>query len=189
MINSNSKTNYFGADHLRELRKEKGYSQQFTADILGVNRMTYANWENGEVPIPSDKAYRLAQEYNCSIDYIFGLSKYRNIDAAAVAEITGLSDSAIGTLEISKLSPTVARTVSNILEDYQRNGESSVLYLIKDFLTAREGDIIETKPSNGFKAPLLPMSYKIDLSAALLLSLNSSLERFRREHWAKPEDK
>lgn len=182
--------NYSGADHLRELREEAGQTQQEIADLLGVERKTYVNWESGRVAIPSNRAYTLAHYYNCSIDYLFGLSAYRTVDAAAVAEITGLSDSAVEILKDEmRLRPNTARTVSNILADYQRNGESSVLYLIKDFLTAREGYTVETKPSDGFKAPLLPVSYKIDLGAALLLSLNSAMERFRREHWAKPGDK
>ena len=189
MIGKDSKVNYSGADHLRELREEAGLSQQRIADILGVNRMTYSYWENGQVTIPSDKAYTLAHYYDCSIDYLFGLSPYKTVDAAAISEVTGLSDSAIRTLKYAMLSPTTALTVSNILEDYKRNGASSVLCLIGDFLSAQEGDIVETKPTVGFKAPLLPVSYKIDLSAALLLSLNSAMERFRREHWAKPGDK
>lgn len=189
MIDSDSKISYNGADHMRKLRKEKGYSQEVVSEILDVNRMTYVNWESGRVPIPAGKAHELAKEYDCSIDYLLGVSNYRNIDAAAVAEITGLSDSAIGTLKISKPAGIVARTVSNLLDDYQKHGADSVLYLIKSFLSTREGEKIETKPTAGFKAPVPPVSYSVDLSAALLLSLNSSMDRFRREYWGDVPNK
>ena len=183
MSNKKDILSYSGSDHIRSLRKENGYTQQFIADLLGVDRKTYLKWENGEVPIPSDKAYILSKNYSCSIDYLFGLSQYRTIDAASVADITGLSDAAINTLEIRRIDYPVARTVSALLEDYEKNGADSVLNLIKNYLSAREGQKIETKAGSGFSAPLLPVSYKIDLSAALLLSLNASMDKFRREYW------
>lgn len=34
-------------EYLRQKREEKGFSQQYVADKLGVSKMAVSNWENG----------------------------------------------------------------------------------------------------------------------------------------------
>ena len=62
---------------LKELRKEKGFSQTVVANALGVVYQQYARYENGENEIPLHHAVTLAQFYGVSLDYLAGLSNVR----------------------------------------------------------------------------------------------------------------
>lgn len=55
-------------DHLAELRKQTGLSQEDAAAALGVSRQTISRWENG-VSVPTGENLRaLAQLYETSVD-------------------------------------------------------------------------------------------------------------------------
>ena len=57
---------------LRELRLEKGKTQAELALLLGTSRQVYANYEN-KINEPSlDMLARLADIFECSIDYLLG---------------------------------------------------------------------------------------------------------------------
>ena len=60
------------ADRLKELRKEKKLTQQELANKVGVNRVTYTNWENGKREPELDKVVELATELNSTLDYLLG---------------------------------------------------------------------------------------------------------------------
>ena len=62
---------------VRELRKEKRYSQKEMADILGLERSSYAYYELGRVQLSIDVLCTLTQLYDVSADYILGLSDNR----------------------------------------------------------------------------------------------------------------
>ena len=49
---------------LRELRKEKGDTQEVVAKAMGVTRRGYQKWENEESQIKPDKAQQLAENPN-----------------------------------------------------------------------------------------------------------------------------
>lgn len=59
-------------NRLKELRKEKGLSQQALANELGVHYRTLQNWENGESQIKADKAQQLADFFGVSITHLLG---------------------------------------------------------------------------------------------------------------------
>ncbi|EFV98396.1 DNA-binding helix-turn-helix protein [Streptococcus agalactiae ATCC 13813] len=61
-------------NRLKELRKEKGLTQQGLADDIGVHFRTLQNWENGKADIKSDKAQALADYFNVSVGYLLGYS-------------------------------------------------------------------------------------------------------------------
>lgn len=65
---------------VRELRREKRYSQKEMADILGLERSSYAYYELGKVQISIDVLCTLTQLYDVSADYILCLSDDRNPD-------------------------------------------------------------------------------------------------------------
>lgn len=65
-------------NRLKELRKEKGLTQQGLADDLGVSKRTYIYWENGESQIKSDKAQQLADYFGVSVAYLLGYSHHRD---------------------------------------------------------------------------------------------------------------
>ena len=55
---------------LRDLREDHDLSQQALADMLGMYKTTYSNYELGKREIPFELVIRLAKLYNVSIDYI-----------------------------------------------------------------------------------------------------------------------
>ena len=55
---------------LRELRAEKEKTQVELASVLGVSRQVYANYENGINEPSIDTLIRLADYFECSIDYL-----------------------------------------------------------------------------------------------------------------------
>ncbi len=65
-------------ERIRGLREDHDLTQKSIADILYVNRQTYADYEKGNVRIPIDRLIALAKYYNVSMDYISGVSDIKN---------------------------------------------------------------------------------------------------------------
>lgn len=59
-------------NRLKELRKEKGLTQQGLADEIGITKRTYIYWEQGERQIKPDKAEKLADFFGVSIAHLLG---------------------------------------------------------------------------------------------------------------------
>ena len=61
---------------LRNLRVDHGYSQEYIADYLGIERKTYNRYEseNHTSEIKFKDAIELAKLYNISLDYLAGLT-------------------------------------------------------------------------------------------------------------------
>ena len=55
---------------LRELRKDAGYTQQFVADYLNIDRSNYSKYELGKLEINITMLISLAKLYKVSTDYI-----------------------------------------------------------------------------------------------------------------------
>lgn len=67
-------------ERLRELRREKGYTQEKVASLLGVDRRTYSAYENGVNCLNAQTLIMLSKIYGASIDYMLGQTdrrKYR----------------------------------------------------------------------------------------------------------------
>ena len=66
------------SDRIKELRTEKGYTQEELAKLLGLNaKSNIANYENG-ANAPSDKIkIKMCELFNCSMDYLMGNSDFR----------------------------------------------------------------------------------------------------------------
>ncbi len=81
-------------ERLKERRSYEGYTQQNVADILQVQRATYAGWETGKDIMPLRQLYKIANSYQISLDYLTGLSdndtkmksKSKTIDIIKVAQ-------------------------------------------------------------------------------------------------------
>ncbi len=58
---------------LKELRKEKGYTQKQTADFLQCNQSMIARWEKGECEPTETIIRKTALLFNVSTDYLLGL--------------------------------------------------------------------------------------------------------------------
>ncbi len=59
---------------LRDLREDHDLTQDQLVAMLGLNKTTYTNYEQGKREIPFALVIRLAKLYNVSIDYIADLA-------------------------------------------------------------------------------------------------------------------
>lgn len=62
---------------LREVRTEKGMTQEEIADYLGFSRPTYTAYESGRRKPDQDTLVKIARYLNVSSDYLLGLSNVR----------------------------------------------------------------------------------------------------------------
>ena len=62
-------------DKLKELREYEAKTQKETANLLNVERATYAGWECGKDLIPLLKLNELANFYHVTLDYLVGLTE------------------------------------------------------------------------------------------------------------------
>ena len=65
-------------ERIKELRKEKGYTQEELAKLLGLSsKSNIANYESG-ANSPSDKIkFKMCNIFGCSMDYLMGLTSYK----------------------------------------------------------------------------------------------------------------
>lgn len=59
-------------NRLKQLRKEKGLTQQELSEVIAVSYRTIQNWENGESQIKSNKASQLADFFGVGVGYLLG---------------------------------------------------------------------------------------------------------------------
>lgn len=64
-------------DLLKELREDKGLNQIDLAETLNVSRQTISGYETGSIEPPFSTLVKLADIYNCSLDYLAGRTKER----------------------------------------------------------------------------------------------------------------
>lgn len=63
---------------LKELRKEKKYTQAQIAELMGVNVKTISRWEKGEFEIKPAQAKMLADYFGVSETYLLGYNSVEN---------------------------------------------------------------------------------------------------------------
>lgn len=59
---------------IRDLREDKDWTQQKIADMLFINRRTYAAYENGINSMTPETLIKLAGIHNVSVDYLLELT-------------------------------------------------------------------------------------------------------------------
>ena len=59
-------------NRLKELRKQKGLTQQELADEISVSKITILRWENEERQIKTEKAQQLADYFGVNVGYLLG---------------------------------------------------------------------------------------------------------------------
>ena len=57
---------------LKELREENGLSQKKLADSIDTSQRNIGRWENGENEPTMSQLVKLANYFNCSIDFLVG---------------------------------------------------------------------------------------------------------------------
>lgn len=61
-------------DKLREARKQLGFSQDYVANCLGINRSVLAQIELGNRKVSTEEASSFCKMYHLSSDYLLDLS-------------------------------------------------------------------------------------------------------------------
>ncbi len=79
-------------NQLRAIRNKKQINKFNAAELLGISLKSLYNYEHGKT-IPSDVLIKMSKLYDCSVDYLLGLTDYSVItvtkkDGEAVAVIT-----------------------------------------------------------------------------------------------------
>lgn len=59
---------------IRDVRTDRGLTQEQVAGVLHVSQNTYSQYEIGTTRFPLDAVVRLAEYYNVSVDYLVGLT-------------------------------------------------------------------------------------------------------------------
>jgi transcriptional regulator with XRE-family HTH domain len=65
---------------LKQLREENNLLQREIAEKLNMPRSTYVNYENGSREPDVETIKKIANYYNCTIDYLLGMTEIRNSD-------------------------------------------------------------------------------------------------------------
>jgi len=65
-------------NRIKEIRKNKGYSQKEVAEAVGVTQSQYSRYESGATNIPGDMLPKIAKYFNVTTDEILGLSENNN---------------------------------------------------------------------------------------------------------------
>ena len=63
---------------LKNLREEKGLTQDNISELLGIKRQTYSAWERGVSNPDINTVVFLSKYYDVSTDYLLGKTKERN---------------------------------------------------------------------------------------------------------------
>ncbi|RXM79614.1 transcriptional regulator [Clostridium tetani] len=63
---------------IKELREEEGLNQLELSKILNVHKGSISNWENNKRTPDADMLIKIADFFNCSVDYLLGNTKIRN---------------------------------------------------------------------------------------------------------------
>ena len=83
---------------LRDLRKEKGVSQDTLSKALGVSKSTVGLWETGDTLPDAKSLHNLSVYFEVSADYLLGLSKARKPECHDFAKLTRFQPSTIDQL-------------------------------------------------------------------------------------------
>ncbi len=85
---------------LKELMEEAGYTQEELATLLRMDRKSVQNYCSGS-QYSIYTLVRLSRIFDCSVDYLLGLSDCKKIDNHSVSEETGLADGSIERLKMA----------------------------------------------------------------------------------------
>ncbi|WP_155961854.1 helix-turn-helix domain-containing protein, partial [Streptococcus dysgalactiae] len=55
---------------LREIRKQKGFTQESISQLLGIGQSSYAKWENGKTEPTLENIGKLSKILDVSVDFL-----------------------------------------------------------------------------------------------------------------------
>ena len=67
------------SERIKDLREDNDKTQTEVADYLGTTAQHYGKYELGKTEMSFDRAIKLAELYNVSLDYLAGRSDIKNL--------------------------------------------------------------------------------------------------------------
>jgi len=133
-------------DRIRDLRTERGMTQTQLAAVLNKSDSAVRMWETGRSKPDADTAIKLSKMFNCSMDYLFGLTDNTTHENVNISDELGLNDRSIKTLRyINKHKKGKKDNIINIInlliaeccdiESTIRVKDTEDIYRIKSVLT------------------------------------------------------
>ncbi len=110
-------------NRVRELRNEKGFSQEELAGRINVSQQTISRIEKGETQIPVDILVHLSKMFHVSADYILKLSDTRMTAESRIEVERSIERNREFCLAFERLNRTNQKLVGTLmkqLEDVQR---------------------------------------------------------------------
>lgn len=123
---------------LKMLRLEKKKTQQELADVLGVRRSTYGEYERAKITPPYDKIERLAGYFGVSVDWLVGNTNFKTHE-----EKFGISDSL----------PDISQEMKQILDQLQN--DQKALMFNGQALDDESRELLKNSLENSIKMALL----------------------------------
>ncbi len=102
------------AENLKQLRKEKGLSQEEFAEIMNVSRQAVSKWEQGESFPEVEKLLFLSSKFNVSLDYL--------MSAEIVKEQSAERNTVTGNIIIYSRHENVVTTCYKVMASQKMNG-------------------------------------------------------------------
>lgn len=124
-------------NRIKEVRKEKGYSQKSLADALNVNQTAVSQWERGATLPASSTLAKLSKLLDSSSDYLLGLSENKDPHSWSNDEL------------IKVLTENQKGIIKNLLESASASGSEvqhsifSILIEIQNILNSVSSDPIK----------------------------------------------
>lgn len=105
-------------ERIKELREEKGMTQEELVKELYISREALANFETRR-EIPNEKLKEFADYFDTTVDYLLGKTNIKskdNVDYQVIGKYTGLNDKSIKVLgELFRYAPSVINTLNYLI--------------------------------------------------------------------------
>ena len=102
---------------IKDKKEETGLTQEKQADEMGISKGSLTKYVSGKAIPNADTIFTMAKYYDCSADYLLGLSNIpiANINDAEMSKQLGLSEIAIQTLKKWKKYITTGESITFII--------------------------------------------------------------------------
>lgn len=120
--------------YLKQLRKERRFSQEYVARRLGVIRQTYSTYETGRIFPPANMLVKIANLYEVSIDSFYAIGA-EGIDKPKAREIVTPRFSATSIL-YNAANITIDAELLHLFHSVEERDQLDILNFLK--LKARQ---------------------------------------------------
>ncbi len=108
------------AERIVAERKIKGWTQEKLAEEVGRDTGTVASWEQGRVVPPFKCMVKLADLFDCDLDYLTGRIDVKAHNIETMCEISGLTPKAAETIvKFNGPRSLIKRSISHFIETRQ----------------------------------------------------------------------